>query len=346
MKRRGVSAIFAWIFIVFVGGLIIGLFYMIATTQVEQGSNRLAQNALQQVNTILNTQASSFDTSTTVRVPTHHIAFTCEAFENNGQVTLLSQLEIGGFSRVTHSDLLAAVDIQADQLILFSKEWRAPFRIGNVLHVSSPRELLIIKGDTIPNTWRGIIPDVVNVVEYSGEPIPAGSYQTVRVVTISSNAMDSNDFQNVVETPGQNTYYMHINYEDDVTARGTVTYYDPNSRLEVDYDYVGEAMLTGLLWQATPQQADCLQHKLVQELKKQTHLQEKRLENLDDIYTAQNNQACVGQLTRARLQELREAPQLRSSSPLYDLRQLHDKARDVERQNEGLLRGDRCATIY
>ena len=344
MNKQAVSAIFAWIFIMVVGGLIIGLFFTIANTQAQAGEDRLAQNALQQVNTILNTQATSFDTSTTVRIPARHIRLSCEAFrQGTTSVTLLSQLEIGGFSRITQEDLLVGRDIQSDQLILFSKEWRAPFRIGNILHVSSNEELLVIKDP--PTSWEGVIPEVVNTEEYGGISIDASRYQNVRVVVFSNDGYSGhNEFSGILEAEGQQTHYIHVEYEGDVREAGKVTYSQQGND-DGPYHYVGEGMLTGLIWQASAPEANCLQHKLAEDLKRQTTLQLQRRQALHDHYSGTN--LCLGDLTDSHLNNLGAAPGTpQTGNPLYNFVNLEDRADAVRRQNERLLRGERCATIY
>lgn len=354
MNKQAVSAIFAWIFIMVVGGLIIGLFFTIANNQAQAGEDRLAQNALQQVNTILNTQASSFDTSTTVRIPARRIRLSCEAFNESGSVTLLSQLEIGGFSRITQEDLLVGRDIQSDRLILFSKEWRAPFRVGNILHVSSDEELLVVSGDepsyTLPSSWEGVIPDVVNTENFTGSPIDASRYQNVRVVVFNETAFDPNTefFDDILDPEGQQTHYMYVQYNNDVREAGNVTYWDnANEEAHGPYPYVGEGMLTGLLWQASPPEANCLQHKLAEDLKRQTTLQQARRQALQEHYGNTGNNACEGELTNIHLDNLYDVPgNPQTTNPLYAFEDFNEQVDNVRNQNERLLRGERCATIY
>ena len=340
------------------GALIISLFFLIANNQAQASQDRLAANALQQVNTILSTQATSFDTSTRVPIPNDEIRIVCEAFRNNNQITLLSQLEIGGFSRVLENDLIVGRDIQANQLILFSKDWRAPYRAGNVLHVSSDNELLVLKDvDSLAQSFEALqeaFPDAINQQEYTtGTTIDARGYSRVRVVALTDQSAPLNAasiFNGVIQDHPQAHFIlvkMDTSVSNDVLATGEVYYYPRSDSRIGPYRYTGEAMLTGLIWQASPQEADCLQHKLSVELARQTTLQLARVQELITAYSDAGNQACESLLGPGRLVELRdEATRLTSATqPLYAF-DIYNQAQEVTNQNERLLRGERCATIY
>ena len=350
MNKQALAAIFNWIFVMLAGALIISLFFMLANNQAEAGKERLAQNALQQVNTILSTQATSFDTSTRVPVPEEEIRLTCEAFIQDGQVTLLSQLEIGGFSRVLEDELTVGRTLHTSELVLFSKEWRAPYRLANILHVTSDEELLVLiqhpSLETNQQRLYEAFPDVVTIQNQTGSTqASATGYQTVRAVQIgeSSTPPAISSYDVLTQTTAQ-VHNIYVSFENDLREAGAVHYHHEGS-WHGPYHYVGEGMLTALIWQASPPEADCLQHKLVQDLRRQTELQRHRLQALTNYYDEQGISACASLTTRAHLTNLRDKPSIQSPHPLYNF-DIQEEVAEVRSQQRRLERGDRCATIY
>lgn len=367
--RRAVAAVFAWVFIMLAGAMIIGLFFSIANAQAEAGKDRLSLQALEQVNSILHTQQTSAGTATTVPIPDSDIRLTCRAFLKNGEVTLLSQLDIGGMSRSLEDQLVVGRDLQADELVLFSKQWRAPYRIANVLHVSSEDELLLLgrtssAGEQSFQRLNESFPDVVNkqVIDADTEGVNPRSWQNVRVVVLGTDpAPDPDDINFPLHTAFSTVYvnqehaqYMYIEYDSsaDVLEAGKITYYtyDGGYEEQETFTYAGEAMLTALIWQADPQRASCLQHKLKHALERQTELQLERLQALTTRYDQHGNTACSARYSQSTLEDLRAA----AGEPLADYEQtgkLYDfdisqEAAQVRNKNEAMLRGERCATIY
>ena len=337
----------------------------IADQQLSQAAEELSERALQQVNTIFSTQLASFDVVTAVPIQQNTLHVTCEALVIEDEVQLLSQLEISGLSRTLENELVASrQQITTDHLLLFSKEWKAPFSAANILLATTQDELLITQplDKGIPTSLEELnnaIPAQLAHEQLTAssnlrvdEVRALGEREATRIVFVSRQPLTDElheDLQSHVEQLPGEVYatYLEFSSQAPITEQGTLHFLEADTYHS--YSYVGEAMLFGLIYQATPQRANCLQHKLQRALNRQATLHEKRVDILAHTHPSS---VCSGQYIPAPLQRLQGAVMRNedynppSNHVLYDFSTLAERASDVEQINNGLSRGERCATIY
>lgn len=354
--RKGISQLIVWAFVIFAGGMMLLLFVLLANAQAEAGQQKLEALALQEVDTILATQQAASDTATTVPVPGAAIELTCEVIDG----FVLSELRVGGSRSGLTNDLLAGKSLQTDRLTLFSKELRLPFDIGNLLMLTSAQEILIISHDDMTDwedptgtaeAFKNEFPDELQEsIFYLAEQDMAGTqYDTVRIVhfgdiselTVTPNTLEA-DIIHVTAGDG-------VNYLD----HGTVKFYrnTPTGPVESPPGqepliYSTPEMLIGYVWQADHAAAECLEAKINKKLNRHADLHIKRISLLQNQYSEpeRNNRACFLRLTTTNLQSLRQADLIEPGElTSADLKAMTER---VKNQNEQLVTGVRCATIY
>ncbi len=340
------ALVFVWMFILFAGGMLLTIFFMIASGQANAAQERLERNALEQVNTILSAQQASPDSSLATNIPQTNIRLTCEAIREGNTVLLLSQLQIGSYTRSLETELVAGRDMETGRLILFSKGIQTPFTIGNVLLVTNPQELLVVPTNNLAaqNRQRFLdaIPQEIQDERLVVEVIPDNTrtFSTIRHVTMGNSAPVS-----ITARPG--VQYIHVRYENNILERGEISFFE-EGEWRGGYHYVGEGMLFALLWQAETARANCMQHKLTTAIQRQAFIQELRMSFLTQSYLAsQSDSSCTDNYLVNRMENLRTSMTLDSSAvALYDFSELYARVSAVRELNERLLRGDRCASIY
>lgn len=354
MNKKGIGAIFAWIFIMIAGALIITVFTIIAMDSSASAQDRLNLQALENVNTILQTQQTTGNIATNINIPYTNLRITCSAFEGGGSIALENQLEIGGFSQDLETQLVAGRDLTTDRLSLFSKRWSAPYTVGNILYVTSPDEILLYSQPTHMNTeFSELVPEGLNVHDEIMTGLRPEAYENSRIVIIeTSPAPDVTGYISKINTVQEGVQYMHVHSRGNNFEKGSVTYYELDNtntlRRSDSYLYHGPEMMLAYVWQADSTRANCMQHKLAERLKAQTEVQLSRVQNLRTHYTL--NSACGQRHSSDPLIRLQEAlePNLPfdNQKVLYGFSDLSEAIEGVHAHNERLLRGDRCASIY
>lgn len=334
--------------------MFIMFFALLAQAQAEAGQRELALESLRQVQTILNTQQASTDTYSIVPIPGGELRHECSV----GDGLLQSQINIEGYAADMQHALVAGRDMNVNVLTLFSKQVRAPYPIGNVLLVSSPREGFRADYSGLPAPVREAVRQEFEML--LPEPIrngPSGGegYDTNRDVRFVTSFSSSG-------APAGNTRRIEILYRsgENVFEKGTVRLWEYNRQgnptgTHKDYEYVGEGMLLAYIWQADVTRANCMQYKLMARLAQISELHANRIQDIAGVYgvpdeNGNTNQQCLARLRPTQVRALQTYAEgirdnlLAGSS--VSTGQLEQLTKDVEDKNEQLLRGVRCASIY
>ena len=353
MNRKAIGMMVVWIFIMIAGGLILLLFFFIGDAQAESARTGLSLQALQRLEAILVTQQASDNTYAQLPIPREQIQFTCDYFSNPQGIT--SEIRIGGLPREKPYDLIVGRDMMTDELLVFSYRAMVPFSIGNILYVSNEQEALILRGVGYDNQIENLLqllPAPIAAQTYTGENagggVNAANLQNTRVVTFSGSAPSGNPTQSSGIVSPQDAVFIHVQ-SSRILDQGTVRFWRPvQNDWSRGYTYSGMPMLMAYIWMGDDNRASCFSYKFSRKLHNAAELQAQRISTIR--FEAQQraeggaHDACVDRYSPVQIENLRDAATMTSPGAVFD--GLPNAANLVRLQNEQLLRGNRCATIY
>ena len=333
-SRSGLSTIFTWIFVLVAGSLLVTLFYTVSTQQLSAAEERQARTALTQIDGLLSQQTP--EEGARVNIPSVEMRLVCQPITTDDDVQLISELQIAPYTRSTETLLLAGQNQQTTELLLAHKQLRLPYNTGSVLLVSSEEELLVIENDELREEINESLPEILRGQLTEQAPSNVQQYTTVRYLHVDKTSNPdraSNEYDIAIDFDSPNNLYRG----------GTISYYEDEDWTDA-YDFAGDAMLLGLIWQAQPAPASCLQHKLSDAIQRQAQAHLERVRRFRNAY---QGTSCEARYTEQALRNLNNTPQqIGQENPLYTFPDLSKNALAVHRQNEAMLRGERCATIY
>lgn len=347
MERRGIGMIVVWIFVVIAGSMILLLFFLIATSQVQLGKEKLETQAMQQVASVLATQAAADGTHTTVPIPDSSIRMTCTLIGD----AYLSQIAIGGKSQNLDHALVAGRDMETGQLTLFTKELWLPYQVGSVLLVSNPQEALVVwdysENEEAQRTFDDMLPPTVTRhIQADSLSLNAGSHQNTRVVIVQPP--DTGDARFVISGLEQANLMVVRPDGTDWLASGRIEFYEKRSSDPAPLQqgtalrYASPEMLLAYVWQGDIDRAKCLESKIAQAAARATDVHIGRMERLAQHALANGDTQCAAMYTTGQLQEYSDAITLTTHAEIPDWSAMAN----VRTRNEQLLRGSSCATIY
>ena len=347
MNKQGIGMMVVWIFILIAGGLILALFFFIGEAQTQSARDELSVQALQRLESIIATQQASDNTFATISVPREQILFTCDYFDSPPGIT--SELRIGGIPREKPYALIAAQDMITDEIIVFSHRAMMPFSVGNILMISHDQEALVIDGLTdlqLDSLKQWLPPPIIdNALHTAPTNLDASRLQTVRAVRFSTSAPSGDPTTDFGLISPQDALFIHVQM-DPFLQQGIVRYWT-GTDWSRRFHYYGTPMLLAYIWLGDEGRADCFAYKMAQRVRTLAELHVQRLALIRNEAVAaadEQEDACVPRYLVTRLEALGEAATMGPS--LNRLAHLPEAAERVRVQNEQLLRGDRCASIY
>ncbi|MFH1439784.1 MAG: hypothetical protein ABIG89_04405 [Candidatus Woesearchaeota archaeon] len=140
LKKRGdIEVQFNWIFIFIVGTIILLFFVSAGKTYLHNSEIKLASRIMFDLDSIMRGATASTKSATKLEIPKLEMRFTC--FPDCSEEGCSSDFSMGdtGVNKQTpHQVIFTSEHIESDYLITWSLDWTVPFKVGNLLYLTSP----------------------------------------------------------------------------------------------------------------------------------------------------------------------------------------------------------------
>ncbi|MFH1317148.1 MAG: hypothetical protein ABII01_06515 [Candidatus Woesearchaeota archaeon] len=171
MKKRGMMEVqFNWIFILFVGALIILFFTKVIYNQKVIADRKLSVEILDQL-TLLSTGAEvATSTASEIDLSRNSIGFECDECNCRYYVRNLGEKD---FESINKRALFAPSIVEGEKILTWALDWNMPYKVSNFLFITSPeiRYVFIYGSSSIPDELQEImdkLPEQINVGNEGG----------------------------------------------------------------------------------------------------------------------------------------------------------------------------------
>jgi hypothetical protein len=143
MSKDGQITIqFNWIFLLIVGGIILFFFIGLVSVQKKSSEGSVSAELLSQLSTYFTGAGVSIGTVTVYDVPRMHLEFTCDKFYVNEVADRDFRNKV----------LFTPHEIHGNKLITWTLDWSVPFRVMNLIYISSPQIRYVVFYGTSGNS--------------------------------------------------------------------------------------------------------------------------------------------------------------------------------------------------
>ena len=159
-SRKGVIEIqFNWIFIMIVGGLILMFFIAIVVQQGKVSNKRISSSISLDMQSIFSGAQISTNTEHTVDIPPVNILFECEDGYSSYSVGD-SVITLGDSIVIFSPDMVYG---KSREIITWTLDWNAPYRVTNFLYITSPYARYVIVNDnpSLSSYVHSALPDLI-----------------------------------------------------------------------------------------------------------------------------------------------------------------------------------------
>ncbi len=132
MRRKGqVDVQFSWIFILIAGGVILGLFFKVATTQRQIAEDKAAVRLMNDFDALTKVALQSRDTVQPIPLSSLGLHFSCDddcgCFMHFGRQSLPYE----------ERAIFAPPDVDGEEAFLWVADWKMPYRASNMLYIAN-----------------------------------------------------------------------------------------------------------------------------------------------------------------------------------------------------------------
>lgn len=257
MNKRGIEMQAHWIFILIAGAIILAFFFSVVAKQKSLSEQKISITLSSNLEAVFSGAIESKGTAQLLGVPRGGIGFSCSE-------TCLCNFWIGDIGTSFRDKIIFAPDLIIGQdAVVWSNEWKLPFRVANFLYITNPnvKYYFVYKpgssGERIRERINKTLPPGLNTAYLSSVDVSAVQYagfQETRFVfldvpdeEVNLEALDS-DFSDV--------FVSGVNIREN-----TVTFYekDPDELVfsSASSPFVGEALMFAAVFAADKQMYDC-----------------------------------------------------------------------------------------
>jgi hypothetical protein len=141
MKKGSIEIQFNWVFVFIVGTIILLFFARVTWKQKDISESKIAIAVLNDIDTITTGAASSAGTAQDVEIPEVDLRFTTTE-------DCYSTYKLGRNNRRLENTFIFAPDrIEGRSLISWTKDWSIPFKVNNLVYMTSPLVRYVIIDD-------------------------------------------------------------------------------------------------------------------------------------------------------------------------------------------------------
>ncbi len=367
-KKAQVEIHFNWISVLLIGAVILVFFLLVSNRQKTVANQKLAADVVSEIELILTGQGISPGREDSISIPAIPLAFTCDAYGMMGMTRQTGNAII--FSPST---------INANTLITWTQAWSLPFKVANILYITSPevryhfiydeqnptsRELAETLIKDLPERMDKMLTPLNDVADipYENtdhvrliyvllpdalEPAMPVALKKVRDKTVSAIVLRQNPSAYAATEPfdtvGSFLFYRKNGnvFEPDTTSEG----------ISGSYAVPGRELVYGAIFADSSEQYTCVVKKTIQRLALVAAIYRDRALRLQADTTASGKERCVAFYDTAPFERLaRLSPddffisgQATSIPPLMS--NLFADMQLLARFNSGTIRAS-CTTLY
>ncbi len=297
MEKKGdISIQFNWIFVLIVGAIILLFFGNIIRTQQKLSSSKISATVLNDIDAISSGAEVSRGTVQVINIPDLDLGFSCSE-------TCACTYYLGD-TRVEFGDkiIFAPELIQGRQITAWTYDWSMPYRVSNMLYMTSPGMRYILLDDGLLMKELNLsLPPKIMIIEdneeiiFNKELIPKSQFQSikgtnnykVKVIGTESSFVPVDDVPLALQKMG----------DKDVSAlkikgnaeKGELIFFSKKGNNWVAGDttyYIGESMLYAAIFAEDGEMYRCGVEKLFEKMVYVTSVYTNRTMFLNNHYTA------------------------------------------------------------
>jgi hypothetical protein len=288
MEKKAVIAVqFHWIFVIIAGALILIFFGNLIFKHKDVADVQISSTVITDFDAILTGALVSTDTVNIIDIPKLDINFECDKF-NIGQVKKQTQ------DRIIFSPDL----IKGGTLITYGTDWSYPYRISNILYLTTPQVRYIIVDDVgeMGEYLNDSLPTEINKELIDRSVIDSGNLQNLndyRVKFIYLSTGDLNLLEAKSLAPFQDMLNQHVSAivvekDSNTPELGHVTFYQKQGLnwefQEIEQGYYTKESLMGAVYAADYDMYKCGMDKAFKKLNIITNIVLNRTTRLKDDY--------------------------------------------------------------
>ena len=149
-RRAQVESHFSWIFVLVAGAVILAFFFSVVQKQRELSDQKLSISLVSDFEAIISSAAVAKGTTQILPIYNQELDFSCGTICD-------CKMSVGGFSKPFRDKIIfAPQQISGRNMILWTLDWKDPFRIANFVYASDDSTHYWFIGDS--NTIKSYIP--------------------------------------------------------------------------------------------------------------------------------------------------------------------------------------------
>lgn len=361
-KKSIIEIQFNWIFIMIVGAIILIFFISIVIQQSKVSSQKLAASVSLDIGSIFSGAQVSTNTEHIVEIPPFDIFMVCDNETGYSSYRIKTSETALGDSLITFAP--EYIIGSGRELLTWSLDWNAPYRVTNFLYLTSPvMKFIVINGsligqekyvyDNLPdksNKGQSFYSDlslVDNTNNYKVKIIKLYDSNILTPETYSFPVPSELDYMDVSDL---NLIYFvpsDVSSQGALTASGIVYFYKKNGSVFSYYGksmYIGEAGFFGAIFSDSLESYNCNMEKAFKRWKILNNVYHQKAQSLVDYFSTHSDpQNCQAKISDADtiLMQIASLPKFSEAS----VSTVSDMITNLKNQNKMIQRYS-CPVIY
>lgn len=341
-KRAAIEVQFNWVFVMVAGALILVFFFGFVQKQREISQMKISNSLLTNVESIATGAGVSRGTVQRVGLPNIGINFECTD-------ECLCTYYIEDVRKDFGDKIIFAPGIiEGSEIILWTLDWKAPFRVTNLVYATTANDKYFFVYDNQNSALLKMIQDAVPA-DVNAEFVHMSQYPLLEYENYNSAKFIFID----TASPPPGNLGVHSSFRKSdvsglyITSGGDLTFYDKTSNRNLQFrqkpsSYFGEEMIFGAVFADDSNAYECNVISALKRLKNILKIYMGRMEYLDEQNNIKN--FCIKGYTTINLEDLWSVADTASKTPEH-FKSLSSAVSSLETQNEDLLRSS-CPLIY
>lgn len=293
MKKGQVSSQFNWVFILIAGVIILTFFISIVNKQKEQADVKISANVLNAFDTLIKSSVVKDRTTQIITMPKQDIEFYCE-LDTCTVHGCYSGYRVKGTGVSVGAEITSIFSptlIQGSKLITSNLDWNMPFRVSNLLYVTTNQNRYVFVNDTqgYLKKYLSVIPDniTMDIVE-SVEEVNDLNYYNLRYILFNEDDNDILSYDFLKSKGGKNSKNVSIvNLKFDSDGIGSASYFRSDLNIVKQEDesvFFDNATMVASIFSEDAQIYSCNMLKSFNQYLKLASIYEYKLRMLDEKF--------------------------------------------------------------